>query len=343
MNRHPEAQDAHRARIGVPADGTPRHGQAGPLFPDRTPTPTGGDAAEASGAVGERESGHESDLESDLRNTTAGEFLGGVLSDLVRLVRENAEWFNSTHDVEALHKLRISIRKTRAFTSFMYPLARADRTIARANDRLRTLASPFGEVRDLDVLIMSIDDGAAPVVPRQQEALRESLAGRRVEAAHESDDRLASRKFRRRLDELERAASHGEWRLSVGAREKATYAVGHELDTWWWRITAQWRDLEHIDSRGRHRVRIAAKKLRYLTELTAPLYADRKDTRSLMTKRFKAIQDHLGELQDFVAAGEIIRDHGFEPVDPDAATIAAALVRAVETRDEIEVAGPYWR
>lgn len=274
---------------------------------------------------------------------TASEFLSKALLTLLDLVRENSEWFIETHDVEALHQLRISIRKTRALASFMYPLARADRSIANANDRLRSLAEPFGEVRDLDVLGMAVDAGEAPVWPPHRTKLRESLKTRRVEAAVESEQRLLSRKWNREMDRLRHAAFDGPWRHAPAAREPARYVVAHELDTWWWKITSRWEGLRTLDPHRRHRVRITAKKLRYLTELTAELFPDVAEERSLATARFKAMQDHLGELQDAVAADEFIRAHGFWTVEPDPFTLTAAMNRAIDVQEELLATPPFWR
>lgn len=280
---------------------------------------------------------------SDLAAQSAGAFLGALLTDLLAVVAENAAWFNRDHDEEALHQLRISVRKTRALIDFLSPLVRTEPILAAAGARLRRLAAPFGEVRDLDVLLASISDGAAPIHPRHSPALRAALERERAAAARRSMKRLTSGKWERALEELGKAARAGIWRSTVGAQESALLVVGHELDTWWWGITALWEGLVELPEERRHRVRIAAKKLRYLTELTAPLYVPREEERAAATARLKAMQDHLGVLQDTVAAAQSISAHGFQPLAPDPLVLAAGLAGAELTRLELEEAGPYWR
>ncbi len=275
-------------------------------------------------------------------DATAGGVLGGLLHGLVELVRENADWFARAHEEEALHQLRISVRKTRALASFMDPLTRADPVVRGANARLRELAAPFGEVRDLDVLIAALAEEGAPVVPADRAELRESLEARRAEAAAAAEERLASLDWEQELDVLAVAAEAGAWREGPAAVEPARYVVGHGLDAWWWSLCARWRGLAGLSDAKRHRVRIAAKKMRYLTELTAGLW-DGSARREAATAGFKAMQDHLGELQDYVAAVEVIRAHGFRAVGADPAAVTAAMARAVATREKLEQAGPYWR
>nr|NLD40718.1 CHAD domain-containing protein [Actinomycetales bacterium] len=276
--------------------------------------------------------------------TRAGDFLGEVLTGLVGLVRANAEWFAETHEVDALHQLRISVRKTRALGTFMDPLTLGDPVLRGANRRLRELARPFGEVRDLDVLMAAVGEAVAPVVEADRGALRESLGRRRGKAAAEAEALLDSLAWQQELDVLQVAATEGQWRRGPAAEESARYVVVHGLDAWWWTLTERWRDLAHLSDSKRHRLRIAAKKMRYLTELTAGLWEPEVgERREAATAAFKLLQDNLGELQDYVAAVEVIRAHGFRATGADPRSVTAAMAGAVAVRSELEAAGPYWR
>lgn len=275
---------------------------------------------------------------------TAGAYLGGLLAALVAAVRENADWFRQSHDEEALHQLRISVRRLRAASAFARPIASREDGITGANDRLRTLAEPFGEVRDLDVIGAAIAEaGGGIVLPADAEALAAALADRRREVARESEEVLASAAWAEELDRIETAALGGPWRETPAGREPAWHAVSHGLDSWWWDLTAAWQDLAALSPHQRHRVRITAKKLRYLTELTADLYADREGERASSSAGFKEVQDHLGEMQDRVAGAALVRDHGFRPASLDASADAAALTRVVAVACRLESHPPYWR
>lgn len=325
MTPRSEADSRAPAVTGAPTEGGGAHG-AVPTTPVRR-TRRAGDAV-----VGGPD-------------TRAGEYLGEVLTRLVSRMRETAAWFTETHEAGALHQLRISVRTSRALATFMDPITHGDQALRGANVQLRTVAAPFGEVRDLDVLMAAVDEGVAPVVLADRGLLRESLARRRAEAAEETEEHLASEEWRQGLETLERAAHEGEWCSGVAAREPAKHVVAHGLDAWWWLLTARWANLVNLDDRKRHRLRITAKKMRYMTELTSGLWLTgvAAQQRARATSRFKALQDHLGELQDYVAAVEVIRAHGFRATGADPAAVTAAMRGAVEVRDELEAAGPYWR
>jgi triphosphatase len=65
------------------------------------------------------------------------------------------------------------------------------------------------------------------------------------------------------------------------------------------------RHFRRLPARGRHRLRIAVKKLRYAVELLDSLY-DRRDIRPFV-KRLKELQDELGHANDVrVAYGLVI-------------------------------------
>ena len=287
----------------------------------------------------------------------AGPYLGNLLATLVDGVRQNAARFRESHHEEALHQLRISVRRLRAAASFVHPLARAEPAIASANKKLRALALPFGEVRDLDVIGAAIDDGEGPAAPHHAAEFRAAIADRRRGAAHESEAVLASRRWTRTLEQIESAALGGRWRDTPGARGHARHYVSHELDTWWWKLTARWHDLADLSPQERHRVRMTAKKLRYLTELTADLYVEREAEQASSSADFKEVQDHLGEIQDRVAGAELVRAYEYDPapqaaarcatggnaVDDAAHADAAALTRAVDVKRRMEAATPYWQ
>ncbi len=63
------------------------------------------------------------------------------------------------------------------------------------------------------------------------------------------------------------------------------------------------RDLERLDARSRHTLRIRAKRLRYAVEVFASL-SDHRKRQARFLHRLEAMQDRLGELNDIVVARE---------------------------------------
>ena len=77
------------------------------------------------------------------------------------------------------------------------------------------------------------------------------------------------------------------------------------------KIAKKSRKPDKLDARGRHKLRIAVKKLRYATEFFASLFERKKEkkAREKFEKLLKSLQDALGKLNDIAVhdkfAGEI--------------------------------------
>ena len=214
--------------------------------------------------------------------------------EFARAVREDAS-------PEALHKLRVSLRRLRSlWWAFCPLLEKAENTRQRA--LYKFLAGAAGKTRDWDILIellaqkgsgaqamasrlKEVRDGASAVSRETlsnadvKHLLREALAGsaKELNTAH---DRVPLRKFAaRRVDAAERSLKKRMKRASRAKR--SNYAAFHD-------------------------VRKAGKKLRYLLDFFEPiLQGGRKRT----IKRLKQIQKRFGALNDIVASEGLLRDH----------------------------------
>jgi CHAD domain-containing protein len=67
----------------------------------------------------------------------------------------------------------------------------------------------------------------------------------------------------------------------------------------------EWVSQPNVALERLHRLRIAAKRLRYTLEFFEEVLAPQA---SGLIKEMKQLQDHLGELQDAVVASELLRD-----------------------------------
>ncbi len=271
----------------------------------------------------------------------AGEYCDASLAHLLDLVTENAAEFHVGRGIEPLHQLRIATRKLRATLSFFEPLFHGDDNLERARVRLRKLALPSGQLRDLDVFLGHLGDGVAPVAPGDRKPLRRALVTRRAQLADDVVRVLGSRRWRRALERVRAGAAGGVWRAAPSADVDARAFVSERLDLWWWALLAGSEGLAEMEAAPRHRVRIEAKKMRYVTEVTADLFADRAAERSAFTEGLKTIQDELGALNDAAVAEHIVREAGFTP-----RTVAVDTVdhtgKALAARAELIARGPYW-
>jgi CHAD domain-containing protein len=86
---------------------------------------------------------------------STGQFAAGVIAELYQLIIAQEQGAISG-DVEAIHDMRVAIRRLRvALSNFASTLSREDRR--RLQSRLKRLAEPLGEVRDFDVMIEALE------------------------------------------------------------------------------------------------------------------------------------------------------------------------------------------
>jgi triphosphatase len=95
------------------------------------------------------------------------------------------------------------------------------------------------------------------------------------------------------------------------------------------RMKRRARNLAHADAPTRHRLRIAAKRMRYATEFLSSLYPQRQ-VRPFV-RALTALQDSLGRLNDVAVAQGLLRDLAQrQPAQALAAGYACGLLQARE-------------
>ena len=220
------------------------------------------------------------------------------------LLRRQLERFTSTlsgveqGEVRALHRARVGSRRLRE----LVPLLQLDGDSARKlGRRLKKVTSRLGAVRELDVLLLLIDELSSArsahtaalrrlrtVVDKERDAARAHLNAH----APTGDMRRIAGKLDRIVSELDRSRrpraardEHG-WRWAVDAR------IAHRAARL---ATAMTRAGAMYLPERLHEVRIALKKLRYAAELAATI-----DGRapSAGVRALKRGQDLLGRMHD---------------------------------------------
>ena len=209
-------------------------------------------------------------------------------------------------DVRGLHRARVASRRLRE----LLPMLQLDHDkFRKLNRRLKKVTTRLGAVRELDVLLLLVDE------------LRENRRGRigslnrvGISVAKDRDDarkRLATRlpisdmrrlgdKLNRVVEELRaeesapRAAARS-WQTAVDAQVAARAA----------RLAAATADAGAMYLPERlHAVRIAIKKLRYALELSNELAGTRRDPNLTALKRG---QEMLGRMHDLQVLVERVR------------------------------------
>jgi CHAD domain-containing protein len=234
------------------------------------------------------------------------------------------EILENAMDAEAVHQARVAIRRLRAAFSMFKDVVVGEEADA-ARRELKWLSDLLGQARDLDVFAESRMSEIVlrhPDVAGMQE-LTEGLQAMRERSHGRLEDALHSPRFRALLLNVARCAQSGRWRQNGGGHF-VEFARG-ELDRRLRSVQKKRKAVRGPDARKRHRLRIKAKKLRYMFEFmraAAPSKALRVES-----DRLERLQDLLGELND-VIAGERLLGRLVQESNTPAVGYAANLVRA---------------
>lgn len=227
----------------------------------------------------------------------------------------NAEILAEVARPEAVHQMRIGIRRLRAVMKAFEPILPGEDAKA-VEEELKWLAGELDPARDLDVLISSSYIRAVHSLNDQGFA----GLGQRLLDAQTKAYRTASAAARsRRCAELwlEAAAwiEAGGWTrsddpIAVHPRDLpinrfAAEALGHLRKV----VLKRARRWAQLDERGRHKLRIRAKRLRYCAELFQGLFPNHPRRRKSFLGSLKAMQGCLGDLNDIASARQRALDH----------------------------------
>ena len=212
-------------------------------------------------------------------------------------------------DPEFVHQARVAVRRMRAaLFVFGVPLARAGggqavRDVRRA---LRGVGRELGIARDWDVVQSGLlparraeleaAHGRAPVLKvfrrAQLARARANARVRRYVSGEDFADVLAQAEaLAARLD-----GGHPEGATQAGRHRAGRAAMLRALECQRRTVLDQGSRLAKLDAEQRHRLRIEAKRLRYATELCAPLLAGRRLKAWL--RPLHGLQDALGGMND---------------------------------------------
>jgi CHAD domain-containing protein len=225
-----------------------------------------------------------------------------ITTTYLGVLRANEPGIIADHDTEYLHQYRIGLRKIRLILGLFEGVYRADRT-QDLRARFSGLMRATGPLRDLDVAIL--DRGRAfallpPTLHPGLDALFAALAKERQAALHQMAVHLQSPTYIAEIKDLSRlfakhrhlspgkladvSAAELALRLIRARHQKICMATA--------RITPETPDADL------HLIRLHLKKLRYLMEFFAPLFAPLPF--KAVRKAIKGLQDLLGQFNDGV-------------------------------------------
>jgi len=276
----------------------------------------------------------------------AAEAIRAVLADGLTRLRANEAGVRSG-DVEAVHQMRVAVRRLRSDLRTFRPLLQGD-WANELSSALRPLAASLGAVRDLDVLVERFDtrgaDLAGDLAP-----LTADLRGLRDVARTALIESLASPAHAALVAWVVAAAR--EPQLGPLARGEARDVLPPLVTAAWRRLARQADPLARAlarDSNGPadtelHRARILAKRARYASEAASQFLGRRRGRAAArFAKRVANVQQLLGEHQDTTGLLRELRDGVTNhPADARMAFAAGRLFeREAEAATQVREAFP---
>jgi len=318
------AAAAAAVRAGVPAAGAP-------------PDPLGVAAAARGGFPGDYSS------KLDLRfepGATADVAVRHILAELHLAAVRNVDGTLQDLDPEFLHDLRVAVRRARsALSQLRGVLPEAEATPLAAE--LKWLGSATGPVRDLDVAFLDLDGHRALLPERLRgwlDPVEAHLRRRRGRARGGLVRALRSRRFGSLMADWESAATAAGGDEARAAALTVEQLARKRIRTTWKKIVRRGAELgEDPPAAALHRLRIDAKKLRYLLEFFRNLYP--AETIEPEIKALKKLQDLLGDFNDLSVQRERLVEDAREMLGagtPPAETLLAMgrLEGLLEDRQE---------
>jgi CHAD domain-containing protein len=217
--------------------------------------------------------------------------------------------------IEGVHQVRVATRRLRSMLSAVKELL-SEGERRWVSDEIKAITGALGPARNLDVFATELLPPARDEAPDQPgwDELSAATESAREKAHRHVADEIGSPRHTATLLRLLRWFEGCGWRgeRREGPDDAMTTAIGTiapaVLDRRRVSVRKRSRHFRRLPARGRHRVRIAVKKLRYAIELLEGLY-DRDDARPFI-KRLKRVQDELGYANDVRVAYGIMIELG---------------------------------
>ncbi|MQA10460.1 MAG: CHAD domain-containing protein [Pseudonocardiaceae bacterium] len=233
--------------------------------------------------------------------------LRAAIDGQLRVIIERQQGLRSVDEPEDVHQLRVAVRRLRAI--LREEGAVLGEVASSLRDELKWLATAFGEVRDLDVLIEGLTNDAAALPEPDREAFDAVLAAfaaRRSEARKVAMRTLRTARYRKLLqalaDTLQITGHTGD-----GAPERSA-APGELIRKPYRKLRKDIAKIGEVPTDDElHDLRIRGKRLRYSAEFCRPRNGKQAKRTQKLIKATKRMQTVLGDHNDSVVAEQRLR------------------------------------
>ncbi|MCY3780837.1 MAG: CHAD domain-containing protein [Chloroflexi bacterium] len=224
-----------------------------------------------------------------------------VFAGQIRRMQRQEAGSRTGEDIESVHRMRVAIRRMRSLLKLLPDFYRVG-TVSKIEGGLREIARALGRIRDLDVLILDLENFSATQPPEQQAQIlsvidrldqRRDNRRKRLNALFDSKGYA---RFLRQLSRFGKTPGRGARRIK---RRRAPHQLRHVLPLLLHqrmaRVKAYDTVLPSSDINDLHELRVEFKQLRYAVEFFEPVLGS---SAGRFLRSVKAMQDFLGRIQD---------------------------------------------
>jgi triphosphatase len=244
------------------------------------------------------------------KDATCAEAFRIIARSCLAQMVQNEALTRLTQAPDALHQMRVGLRRLRAAISLFRNQLLTDPESAEIRDNLRWAGEALGTARDLDVFMERLRSMDAPEADPSH---MHEIERRQAQAYRDLLEALECRRFMDAVLQTAAWVEAGAWMKSDdeghrSARQRpARDFAAAELSRRFKRIRKLAKHLRDVGDEERHELRIRIKKLRYGTEFFGSLF--RSDKAGKRRKRLLGIledlQERLGTLNDLAVGGSL--------------------------------------
>ena len=252
-----------------------------------------------------------------------------IFARQIRRMKSHEAGSRTGEDIESVHQMRVAIRRMRSLFRLIGAHYRR-KTVTEYERGLRDIARALGAIRDLDVLILDLQDFQTALPPDSQGAIAQVVAmlDDRRSACRVRLNRLFDSKryarFVRRFQRLSKGSGRGARTLK---RAETPHQVRHVLPLLLHerlaRVKAYDTVLPAAEDRTLHALRVEYKQLRYALEFFQPILG-RSAGRFL--GQVKAMQEILGRINDIAVFTAYV--NSLEDLSPEQAVVLQHYISA---------------
>ena len=270
----------------------------------------------------------------------SGEAFRAIVHNCLRQIIANEPGV-CTGDAEALHQMRIGLRRLRA-AIIAFAKVSADSKQNRIKMELKAATNRLGPARDIDVFAADVFKYLSETGAGEKEFAEASrdFTLRREKTYAALANFVRSKRFRKTLLDVAEWVETGRWtRASAGAEQPIKKHAADVLAKFRKQIRKKGSDLHELDARARHKLRIRAKKLRYMIEFFVGVFPGHKNVkrRQAALNSLKTLQDTLGSLND-IAARKALMSNGDGLTRHVAAMVDAGEAKADKLLEQARLA-----